>query len=373
MGEVARVLLEQGCPAVAGLLLHGPGGQPGDRTDEGDADGQGAQRRRQRGSTTAQLDGLDAAAGADRLAEACPTARDALQGDGQQREAEDQGGELARRVAVVGAPPDAEHPDGDGVHAEVLDRGEVGERLHHDHGRAGGDGRADEGQHDAPGGLAGRGAEDPGGVVGAGRLVAQRGAGQQVDVGVQHQGEGGDGATDRLHRREPGVASEPGGPLVLDRPGAPERRQGQEPQDVAGHGQRQDERPAQQPRTREPVRADHPGQARAEHPGAGGGARQQDHGVQQLAGEPGAPLLGPHVGAGLQHADGEEEHRDGDGDRHRHRHTGPWRARGEQPLARRRCGLERSGQRTTGTRLRPSGARRRRSTRRSPPRPADRA
>ena len=77
-------------------------------------------------------------------------------------EHEHQRGQLGGGVAVVRAPPDPEHADRHGVDAEVLHGGEVGERLHHHDGGAGGDRRAQHRQHDPPRRLGRRRAERAG-------------------------------------------------------------------------------------------------------------------------------------------------------------------------------------------------------------------
>ena len=138
-------------------------------------------------------------------AEAGPAPQHPFEPDGEQGEHEHQRGQFGGRVAVVGAPPDPEHADRHRVDAEVLDGGEVGERLHHDHGGPGGDRRTQHREHDAPRRLGRRGPERAGDEVGAGRLVAQRGPGQQVHVGVERERERDDGAGHRSDVGEPGI------------------------------------------------------------------------------------------------------------------------------------------------------------------------
>ena len=101
--------------------------------------------------------------------------------------------------------------------------------------------------------------------AGGRRLVAQRGAGQQVHVRVQRQGERDDGAGHRADLGEPGVAAELVAPPRLDRAGDAEHRGRDEAEDVARHGQRQHERPAEHAPPGEAVGADQPGQPDAEH------------------------------------------------------------------------------------------------------------
>ena len=92
-----------------------------------------------------------------------------------------------------------------------------------------------------------RRAERAGHEVGARRLVPQRGPGQQVHVRVQRQRQRDDGAGHRADVGEPGVAAELVAPPRLHRPGDAEHRGGDEAEDVAGHGEREDQGPADAP------------------------------------------------------------------------------------------------------------------------------
>ena len=209
MPQVAGVLIEQWRAAVAGLLPDRPHGELDHRADErGEHDGR-TRAGRNDGAPAGEPAALEARTRAAGLSESRAPASDPFEPDREQREGEHHRGELAGRVAVVRAAPDPEHADRHGVDPEVLHRGEVGERLHHHDRAPGGDRRTDQREHDAAGGLGRSRAERACGVVGPGRLVAQRGACQQVHVRVEHEREGDDRASERLDVGEPGVEAEP--------------------------------------------------------------------------------------------------------------------------------------------------------------------
>jgi hypothetical protein len=96
--------------------------------------------------------------------------------------------------------------------------------------------------------MAGRSrAQRAGGEVGARGLIAQGGAGQEVHVGVQDEGERDDRTGQRFDIREPGVASEPFAPLILQISRAAQCGDREVAEDVARHRERQDEQPAEDP------------------------------------------------------------------------------------------------------------------------------
>ena len=286
----------------AALLVDRPRHQPCRRRQEGRRDDATGNERRRPRRPAAQLHRLDAGALTARLAEAGTAAQHPLQTGCHHGEQEHDGGDLTGSVTIVGAAPDAEHADGHRLDVEVLHRGEIGQRLHGDDGRPGGDGRPEHRHDDATRRRRPGGAERPGDEVGGRRLVAQGGTGEQVHIRVQRQGQGENGARHRAHLGEPRITAQLVPPPHLDRAGHPEHRRGDEAENVTRHGEWQHQRPAQHAASGEVVGADQPGQSHPqpdrdhEHPD-----RQHERG-DHLVRQPGLPLLAPHLRVRPQHA-----------------------------------------------------------------------
>ena len=236
-------------------LSHGdeePGGQ-----------GRHADRRRGPGGCAPQPFRLEALPASALLVVARPAPQRPLGGQHGHGEQEDEDGELSGGVEVEGALPDEVDAHGDGLHIEVLHRGEIGERLHHHQGQPCGQGRPGERQHHASQGLPARGSQGAGGVVRPRGLLDQRGARHQVDVRVQGERHHEDRSGQRADLGYPHVRPEDGPQERLHGAGDVEHGEEDEPEDVGRHGQRQDEQPHQQVAQREPVGGHEPRQASA--------------------------------------------------------------------------------------------------------------
>ena len=321
--QVPGELVEQRRAAGAALFGDRPQEQLEGGAEEGDEDHERARGRRRGRPSPGQPARSHSAVRAAGLSEPGPPATDAFEPDGEHGEREDDEREFAGRVAVVRSSPDPEDADRHGVDAEVLHGREVGERFHHHHGGTRRDRRANEREHDSPHRFGGSGTERPCREVGARRLVAKRGAGEQKHVRIQDEAERDDRAAERFDVGEPGVAPEPFAPLVLDRTGATSRRDGQVTEDVAGHRQRQDQQPAERLRPGKSVGGHQPRQPDPEHGAADRDADEQQRRRPDLTGESGPPLLAPHVGLRSEHARHQHEDRDRDGDRREDRGRRP--------------------------------------------------
>ena len=153
-----------------------------------------------------QRDRLDPAT-ATTLLVARPAPQPPLPQDDDRGHHEHGAGQLGRGTAFEHAVPHLFDADRDRGDVEVLDRGEVGQCLHGDQRRPGGQGRAGERQQHAPGRRRRRQAQRAGGVVGRGRLLAERGTGLQVDVGIQRQREHDDGHPHRTRVEQGAVGT----------------------------------------------------------------------------------------------------------------------------------------------------------------------
>ena len=148
VAEELGVALDHRRAARAALLGDRPRDEPGHRGPEGEGDDGG--RRDGGGDRLASRTGASARRARARPPDSPNRARPRRTRSkpmASRASSEHEGGDLARRVTVVGAAPDPEHADRDGLLAEVLHGAEVGERLHRHDRRAGGDRRAQHRHH----------------------------------------------------------------------------------------------------------------------------------------------------------------------------------------------------------------------------------
>jgi hypothetical protein len=122
-----------------------------------------------------------------RLEELRAAPRPAFEQYQEQHEAEQECGQLGGRHRFAEAEPGPVDARGEGVDAEVLHRPEVVQRFHQRQCGAAGYRRAGQWQGDAAEQSPRPAAEGPADLERADRLVEKRGAGDQVDVGIQDQ------------------------------------------------------------------------------------------------------------------------------------------------------------------------------------------
>ena len=181
------------------------------------------------------------------VVEACPLAGPALEADKTEHEQHQDGGQLGCRHGVVHAEPGAVDSGGEGADPEVLDRAEVGQGLHQRQGHAGDDGRPRQRHGDGEKTAPRSAAEAAAGLQHTDRLVEECCPRQQVDVGIEHQGEHRDGAPDGTDFREPVVTVaqvEGGADPVLERAADIQHPGIGVGDDISRNGQRQQQRPA---------------------------------------------------------------------------------------------------------------------------------
>ena len=155
--------------------------------------------------------------------------------------------QLRRRGAVAKREPSAEDAGGEGGHAEVIHHAKVRHGLHSRQSHAAGDGRPRRRQPDAPKGSRRPSAERARRFGEGRRLRGERGARQEVDIRIEHQGEHERGAAQRANARKEVVANAPAHRLAerrLHRPGVFE----QVGVNIGHHIRRRRQRQHQRPR-----------------------------------------------------------------------------------------------------------------------------
>ena len=239
-----------------------------------------------------------------------PAAQAPLEGDQRHGAHHQQGGQLGGCAAVAGAEPDAHHAVGDGADVEQAHRSDVGEDLHRHERGTRCERRSGRRHRDPPEGAPRTEPECARRVAGVAALRAERRPGEEVDVGIE-----------REHQRR---GAQPDAPNAARPERHGERVEPHEPGDVAGHGQRRDEQPCDHLSPGQVVGRDEPGQAGAEHEGAGDHGDEQHEGVADHAGQPCLPQLRPHLGGRVDDRGEDDDHRrrDEGGDRHDRRPAG---------------------------------------------------
>jgi hypothetical protein len=191
------------------------------------------------------------------------------------------------------------------VDAEVLHGAEVGKRLHQRERDPARDRRAGQRHRDREEAAPGAAAQRPAHVEHAGALLEERGAGEQIDVRIEHEAHDHDGAPERADRREPVVGVGPAGRLAqqaLHRPGVLEKIGVGVADDVGRDGERQQQRPFEQAAAREVAHADQPRRADPDHQDAAADAQRERERVAQIAREHGAGQVRPDLAARRQQA-----------------------------------------------------------------------
>ena len=139
--------------------------------------------------------------------------------DGEHHE-QQQRGELGRGGRAAQGIPGAIDAGGEGAQLEVGDRAEIGQRLHHDEGEAGGDGRTRQRQADAAEGAHRRAAQGPADLQRAQRLLGEPGAGEHVDIGIEGGGQDEDRTAQRADVRGTSSRANPSRSARADASGA---------------------------------------------------------------------------------------------------------------------------------------------------------
>ena len=132
-----------------------------------------------------------------------PTARAALQRDQQHHRQQHQAGEFGRCGQTAVTEPGVVNRRGQGVDGKEVDGGEISQGLHRHQRYRHHDSGARQRQTEAAKALPRRTAEQAAGVDQADRLLQKRGAGQQIDIGEQHQRQHPGGAAKGANGRKP--------------------------------------------------------------------------------------------------------------------------------------------------------------------------
>ena len=282
--------------------LHRPHAELGQRRGHHQPDQRERQDHRGRGREPAQAHGPHDVAARRELGVARAPAREALEHEQRERDRHEQHGELHRRVAVERVEPDAVDRVRERPHPEQVDRAEVGERLHQRERDAAEDRRPRERQAHAQDRPAAREPEPARGLEQRARLAEERRPRQQVDVRVEHE---------REHADRPERGADAGQV-------EPEREQREH---VAGHRERQHERPLDPAPPRELEEGHERGERGAEQEGARPHAHQ-DEGR-------GLDRLGEEAGEARERAGGDDERERQADERPCHEHRAEDRADGE--------------------------------------------
>ena len=250
-----------------------------------------------------------AASGRARPAPAQP-----LQPGEQQSEQQQAQRQLRRRRPVAKLEPRLVDSGGEGLDVEEGHRPEIRDRLHHREKRAAGDRRTRHRQghpDEGPGrGLSERARRHHR----SGGLLPERRPRQQVDVGVERNGQHRRGAAEAAHLGKPVVPRAPAGDLPqhrLNRPGMVEHEGVGVGQHVGRKGERQGQRDLQPAGGGKPVNCHEPCRRRADHRRARAHDKRQQRGGERVSRQDGSENLPP----GLQIA---RQRRRNRGDQRRH-------------------------------------------------------
>ncbi len=219
--------------------------------------------------------------------EALAGPRPPLGPDQQDHEAEHDQRDLGGAAGVAHAQPDVEHAGGQGPHGEEVDGAEIVQAFHERQGDADRDRRPGERQRDVAQRPPGAAAERAADLEHADRLLEEGGTGKGVDVRVQHQRQHRDRAAERTDLRKPVVAlAGPAESLAqrdLQRSGEFKQVGVDVGDQVAGHGQRQQQRPFEQPAAGKPAHRHQPRGAGPDHEGPDPDPEHQGEGGQDVA------------------------------------------------------------------------------------------
>ena len=235
--------------------------------------------------------------------------------------------QLGGRHPIEHPVPDAVDAFGEGAIAEGRHGAEVAQGLHHRQRHAGGEGGAGQRQGDLEERAQARAAEAAGGLERGRALGAKGGAGEEIDVGVEHQGHHQRDAAPRAELGQADARAEPVAQRGLERPRELEDAQEGEPDHVRGNGQRQDQRPLEHAVPGEAVVDHEPRQQGAHHQGARPDSGEQRERVQRQLHQLGAPEVQPEVDVGR--GEGGQHHHVGNRDDARHQERGGGPGAGE--------------------------------------------
>jgi hypothetical protein len=232
-------------------------------------------------------------------------------------------GELRGRQPVTHAEPGAIDRGREGIDAEILDRAEIGERFHQRERDAGDDRRARQRERHAAEGRERAMAEHARGVDRAGRLLEERRARENVDVGIEHERQHETHAPERMNLGEPVVAATPAEPFAqtgLHRARESEAVRVGVADDVGRHGEGQEQRPLELARAREAVGDDEPGGESADQHRAEPHQHDEHGGVREHARQHGLGEMREHVRRWPQDARRDRDERQRNDERRREPH-----------------------------------------------------
>ncbi len=282
---------------------------------EPDQDRQGADCQGRPAAPTLQLDLMLAEQMAGRGGKSSAAARAPFQQDHPQHEGEQEQCELGRSRRIAEREPGAIDAGGEGAQLEIGDGTEVGQGLHHHERQSGCDRRPGQRHADAPERGERRAAQGSADLERTDRLFGERCPGQYIDIGVHGCGQDEDGPAERAHVGEPIVAPAPAGEVAqhgLNRPGHLQEVRVGVGQHIGRHGQRQNQRPAQNALAGEAVHGDQPSGTRADQERARADPKAKEHAVAQVLGEDGGCEVCPQALGRLANVAGERQQRSGD-------------------------------------------------------------
>ncbi len=229
-----------------------------------------------------------------RVLKAAPPSACAL-GDEEKRDADKQECcELICGERIAQGEPGAIDAGGEGGHAEIGDRAEIGERFHERESGARDDGGTRERQRDAPKRAPRPVAQAAAHLQHARGLLEKGGAREKVDVWVEHEREHDGGTRQRADGGKPIFADLKARECAQDRlrgAGSVEKVRIRISHDIGGHGERQDERPVENTAQRKRAHGGEPcgcdadkrhARADAEHESARVGEIEGQHRARQM-------------------------------------------------------------------------------------------
>ncbi len=235
----------------------------------------------------------------------------------QHHRQQQQTSQLGRALQAVEAVPGLVDGGGEGIEVEGRHRAEVGQSFHNRQRQTGTDSRSRHRQGHPPEGLPGRQPQHPCRLHQTAALSQESAAGEQIDVGVEHQYQHHDHAAGGAHPRQSEPAAEPLAQQRLHRAGEVQETDKDERQHIGRNGKGQHQRPVQPAPPREFAQRCEPGQAHPEADHAEGHPQHQGQGVAQQARQLGIPQVRPdrriHLVPGQQHDRQRQQHQQGNG------------------------------------------------------------
>ena len=219
-------------------------------------------------------------------------------------------------AGAVHVQPDVEDPGREGGNCEEIDGTELVQGLHEGERDPDRDARPRHRESYAQEAAGRAVAEGTARLEQAEALLGEGSPGEQVDVGIEHEGEHDGRPAERADLGKPVVAGR--GPAkrfaegALDRARVFELIGDDEGEDVARHRERKEEREGEDPAPRKTVHGHEPGGARPDDDGADRHPRHEPKGVRDVDREDGGGEVAPGVVGRVDGAvdDGREGHRD---------------------------------------------------------------